>query len=62
MTWRTVGLLEWAGLDLVVRTTQVQRGLGASKLAIPGRILTGGDESANGSINYRWDLMKFQTA
>ena len=25
----------WAGLDLVVRTTQVQRGLGASKLAIP---------------------------
>lgn len=45
----------WAGLDLVVRTTQVQRGLGASKLAIPSvggtiNILTGGDESGNGSL------------
>jgi outer membrane cobalamin receptor len=51
----------WAGLDLVVRTTQVQRGLGASKLAIPSvggtiNILTGGDESANGSINYQTEL------
>ena len=48
----------WAGLTKVVRTTQVQRGLGASKLAIPSvggtiNILTGGDESANGSINYQ---------
>ena len=47
----------WAGLDLVVRTTQVQRGLGASKLAIPSvggtiNILTGGDESGNGSLTY----------
>ena len=45
----------WAGLDLVVRTTQVQRGLGASKLAIPSvggtiNILTGGDESGNGRL------------
>ena len=51
----------WAGLDLVVRTTQVQRGLGASKLAIPSvggtiNILTGGDESANGSINYQSEV------
>ena len=51
----------WAGLDLVVRTTQVQRGLGASKLAIPSvggtiNILTGGDESANGSINYQSEI------
>ena len=51
----------WAGLDLVVRTTQVQRGLGASKLAIPSvggtiNILTGGDESANGSINYQTEV------
>lgn len=51
----------WAGLDLVVRTTQVQRGLGASKLAIPSvggtiNILTGGDESANGSINYQTEI------
>ena len=51
----------WAGLDLVVRTTQVQRGLGASKLAIPSvggtiNILTGGDESANGSINYQAEV------
>ena len=51
----------WAGLDLVVRTTQVQRGLGASKLAIPSvggtiNILTGGDESANGSINYQAEM------
>ena len=51
----------WAGLDLVVRTTQVQRGLGASKLAIPSvggtiNILTGGDESANGSINYQTEM------
>ncbi len=47
----------WAGLDLVVRTTQVQRGLGASKLAIPSvggtiNILTGGDESGNGRLTY----------
>jgi len=47
----------WAGLDLVVRTTQVQRGLGASKLAIPSvggtiNILTGGDESGNGSLTF----------
>lgn len=51
----------WAGLDLVVRTTQVQRGLGASKLAIPSvggtiNILTGGDESANGAINYQSEI------
>ena len=51
----------WAGLDLVVRTTQVQRGLGASKLAIPSvggtiNILTGGDESGNGSINYQSEV------
>ena len=51
----------WAGLDLVVRTTQVQRGLGASKLAIPSvggtiNILTGGDESANGSLNYQSEV------
>ena len=51
----------WAGLDLVVRTTQVQRGLGASKLAIPSvggtiNILTGGNESANGSLNYQSEL------
>ena len=47
----------WAGLDLVVRTTQVQRGLGASKLAIPSvggtiNILTGGDESGNGRLTF----------
>ena len=47
----------WAGLDLVVRTTQVQRGLGASKLAIPSvggtiNILTGGDERGNGSLTF----------
>ena len=51
----------WAGLDLVVRTTQVQRGLGASKLAIPSvggtiNILTGGDESRNGSITYQSEI------
>lgn len=51
----------WAGLDLVVRTTQVQRGLGASKLAIPSvggtiNILTGGDESANGSLQYQSEM------
>lgn len=51
----------WAGLDLVVRTVQVQRGLGASKLAIPSvggtiNILTGGDESANGSLNYQTEI------
>ena len=51
----------WAGLDLVVRTTQVQRGLGASKLAIPSvggtiNILTGGDERGNGSINYQSEV------
>ncbi len=51
----------WAGLDLVVRTTQVQRGLGASKLAIPSvggtiNILTGGDESANGALNYQSEV------
>ena len=54
----------WAGLDLVVRTTQVQRGLGASKLAIPSvggtiNILTGGDESANGSINYQAEMKSY---
>ncbi|MDB4563959.1 carboxypeptidase-like regulatory domain-containing protein [Flavobacteriales bacterium] len=47
----------WAGLDLVVRTTQVQRGLGSSKLAIPSvggtiNILTGGDERGNGSLTF----------
>ena len=51
----------WAGLDLVVRTTQVQRGLGASKLAIPSvggtiNILTGGDESANGALTYQSEV------
>ena len=51
----------WAGLDLVVRTTQVQRGLGASKLAIPSvggtiNILTGGDESGNGRLTFLSEL------
>ena len=51
----------WAGLDLVVRTTQVQRGLGSSKLAIPSvggtiNILTGGDESGNGSLTFLSEL------
>ena len=54
----------WAGLDLVVRTTQVQRGLGASKLAIPSvggtiNILTGGDESANGALSYQTEVGNF---
>ena len=47
-----------------MRTTQVQRGLGASKLAIPSvggtiNILTGGDESANGALSYQTEVGNF---
>lgn len=51
----------WSGLDLVVKTFQVQRGLGASKLALPAvggtmNILTGGNENANGELNYQSEI------
>lgn len=51
----------WSGLDLVVKTFQVQRGLGASKLALPAvggtmNILTGGNENANGELNYQSEM------
>ena len=51
----------WAGIDLMMKTTQVQRGLGASKLAIPSvggtiNILTGGDESKNGLLQYQTEV------
>ena len=54
----------WAGIGSQVRTTQVQRGSGASKLAIPSvggtiNILTGGDESANGALTYQSEVGSF---
>ena len=54
----------WSGLDLVVKTFQVQRGLGASKLALPAvggtmNILTGGNENGNGELNYQSEIGSF---
>jgi len=50
----------WFGLDLVTKTTQVQRGLGASKLAIPSvggtiNILTKGIDSKR-SVRFRQEI------
>ena len=54
----------WSGLDLVLKTFQVQRGLGASKLALPSvggtmNILTGGDETGDGVLNYQSEVGSF---
>ena len=58
---RQLGVLEQLGrADLVVRVAQVQRGLGraARHPSVGGtiNILTGGNESANGSLNYQSEL------